>query len=427
MSAAAVERPRVAPPSPSRLLGGLRSGRAATLDEHLRHYGPLEARPASLLAALEASGLTGRGGAAFPTATKVRAVAAAGRRPIVVVNAAEGEPSSAKDKLLLRRLPHLVLDGAVALASALGARQVVIVHAGTAIREAAALHAAIAERRARRLDPRIELAVQAIPDGFVSGQETAIVQFLNGGPALPTFAPPLPFESGVGKRPTLVQNAETVAQVALVARHGAAWFRQLGTSAEPGSRLFTITGAVARPGVYEAEIGASLQGLVAAAGGLSATPRAFLVGGYAACWIDARPASSLTLDEASLRALGGTLGVGSISVLPDTACGLCETARVARHLAGESARQCGPCVHGLDAIATRLERPSGRGAAADAATLLRWAGQVTGRGACRHPDGAARFVASAVRVFEPELRTHDPARCAKRGERVLPIPKRGLR
>jgi NADH:ubiquinone oxidoreductase subunit F (NADH-binding) len=384
-----------------RLLAGLRGGRALTLDEHLAAYG----RPApagDLAAELEAAGLTGRGGAGFPTAVKVRAVAARRGRPVLVVNGAEGEPLSGKDKLLLRALPHLVVDGAVALAGAIGAGDIVIAHSAAALAEQEALDRALAERARHGLHPRLSIRRVAVPDTYVAGQETAIVSFLNGGPALPTFAPPRPFEKGVGGRPTLVQNVETVAQAALVARHGAAWFTRAETA------LFTVSGAVARPGVYEARIGTALARLVADAGGLTRAPRAVLVGGYAGAWIDARDARGVTLEEAALREAGGTLGVGAVAVLPEGACGICETARIVRYLADESAGQCGPCVYGLDAIAGRLERP-GPGEA----LLRRWAGDLTGRGACRHPDGTARLVASALDVFGRELESHDPRRCQR--------------
>jgi NADH:ubiquinone oxidoreductase subunit F (NADH-binding) len=384
-----------------RLLAGLRRGRALTLDEHLAAYGrPGPAR--DLVSEIEAARLTGRGGASFPTAAKLRAVAARRGRAVVVVNAAEGEPLSGKDKLLLRALPHLVLDGAVALAGALGATGVVIAHSAAARAEQDALDFALAERVSRGLHVCLSIRRAAVPDTYVAGQETALVSFLNGGPALPTFTPPRPFERGVGGRPTLVLNAETVAHAALVARHGSAWFGRGETA------LFTVSGAVGRPGVYEARVGTALARLVADAGGLSRAPRAVLVGGYAGGWIDAGKARTLTLDEEALRRAGGTLGVGAVAVLPQGACGICETARIVRYLAAESAGQCGPCVHGLAAIADRLERPG-----PPAELLRRWAADVAGRGACRHPDGAARLVASALTVFRRELEAHDPRRCKR--------------
>jgi NADH:ubiquinone oxidoreductase subunit F (NADH-binding) len=256
---------------------------------------------------------------------------------------------------------------------------------------------AVGERRSRRVDGRIAVRIAAVPDGFVAGEETALVHHLNGGPAVPTLTPPRPFERGVGGRPTLIQNAETVAHVALIARFGPDWFRQLGTRAEPGSALFTVSGAVQRPGVHEIGLGTSLRELIALAGGATKAPQAFLIGGYFGTWIAAADAAQLTLDDACLWQRGGGLGAGVVFVLPVGVSGLAETARIARYLATESAGQCGPCVHGLAAIAEALEATvRGRD---ERDRIMRWCSQVTGRGACRHPDGATRFVASGLRVF----------------------------
>jgi len=267
--------------------------------------------------------------------------------------------------------------------------------------------------------------VATVPDRFVAGEETALVQHLNGGPALPTFAPPRPFERGVGGRPTLVQNAETVAHVALIARHGPSWFRSVGTPAEPGSALFTLSCGVRRPGVQEAALGIPLLELIDVAGGATKTPQAVLVGGYFGTWFSAAAARELTLDDACLRARGGALGARAIAVLPEDACGVVETARVARFLAEHSAGQCGPCVHGLAAIAGALERTARLEGGDERGRVARWCGQVDGRGACRHPDGAVRFVASACEAFAPEFDAHAVhIRCTRAGARVLPIPAR---
>ncbi len=408
-----------------RLLAGLHADHAVSLSEHLARYGALDLRHPSLYGLLEASGLQGRGGAGFPVARKLHAVAQGRGKPVVVVNATEGEPLSGKDKVLLRHLPHLVLDGAVALAAELGTTDVVVAVARGAKAEGAALASAVSERRARRVDGRIAVRIAAVPDGFVAGEETALIQYLNGGPALPTLVPPRPFERGVNGRPTLVQNAETVAHVALIARFGPDWFRQLGTRDEPGSALFTVSGAVRRPGVHEAGLGTPLRELIALAGGVTKTPQAFLIGGYFGTWIAAADAARLTLDDACLRQLGGGLGARAIAVLGEDACGVAETARVARYLAGESAGQCGPCVHGLAAIADALERAARLERDDERARIARWAGQVTGRGACKHPDGATRFVASALEVFAGEFDWHATHRnCSRRSARVLPIPAR---
>lgn len=374
-----------------------------------------------LLAAVERSGLRGRGGAGFPTGRKLRAVSAT-RRGVVVVNGAEGEPASGKDKLLLGAVPHLVLDGALLAAAAVGAGEVVVCVDHTATAARAAVAWAVEERR--RAEPGPSVRVVTVPARYVAGEETALVHWLNGGPAIPTRTPPRVFERGVGGRATLVDNVETLAHLAQILRFGPDWFRQLGTEEEPGSALVTLSGAVARPGVYEIPIGARLADVVGTAG-TPAGVAAVLVGGYFGAWLDASGAGRARLSAAELRPLGASLGCGALVVLPEGACGLRETARVLGWLAGQTAGQCGPCVHGLAAIATATAAlHAGRGGAAGLDRLRRWASQVEGRGACRMPDGAVRFLHSALHVFADEVARHlRHGGCTSApGPAVLPFP-----
>ena len=240
-----------------------------------------------------------------------------------------------------------------------------------------------------------------VPDRFVAGEETALVQFLNGGPARPTFTPPRPFERGVGGAPTLVQNAETVAHIAQIARFGPAWFRRVGTAAEPGSILVTLSGAVARPGVYEVALGTPLRELLAQAGGAREDDPGLSDRRVLRHLGRREAAAGLRLSEADC-----SLGARAIVALPARACGLAETARIARYLSDESAGQCGPCVHGLDAIADALERLASGDRTDRRDRIERWVAAVRGRGACRHPDGASRFAASALEVFADEVELH---------------------
>jgi NADH:ubiquinone oxidoreductase subunit F (NADH-binding) len=389
-----------------RLLTGVRGdGQPVLLTEHVARYGSLRL-DTDLIASTLTSGLKGRGGGAFPTGEKLRAVAAQRGRPVVVLNGAEGEPASRKDKALLGAVPHLALDGAAVAAAALGAHEVVVAVGRAARRERAILASALKERR----DPlRWRLAV--VPDGFVSGEETALLSALAGRAPKPAVKPPHPFEHGLGGAPTLVQNAETLAQLALVARHGAGWFRSLGTEVEPGTALVTLSGAVARPGVYEIELGSTIDQLVAGAGGVTEPVSTFLVGGYFGGW---------TRDSGLALTPGSGLGAGVVVAFPDSACPLRESARVARYLAGESAGQCGPCLHGLAALAHGLEQLAA-GDNGNRVQLARWAEEVAGRGACRHPDGAAAFVSSTLSVFEQETEDHLRGRCRRRDRGVLPV------
>jgi NADH:ubiquinone oxidoreductase subunit F (NADH-binding) len=218
--------------------------------------------------------------------------------------------------------------------------------------------------------------------------------------------------------------------MALIGRHGPTWFRELGTDSQPGSALVTISGAELRhPGVYEIEIGSPLPTLLAAAGSLDAQPRAILLGGYSGSWIDGKLLPGVALCDERLARHGAALGAGVVVLLSHDACPVAELARVTRWLARQSARQCGPCIFGLDAIADTFERLV-RGAA-DPSTRQRLAelcALVAGRGACSHPDGAARLVSSALRVFATELADHARygpcAGCTRSSE--LPRPRGGV-
>jgi NADH:ubiquinone oxidoreductase subunit F (NADH-binding) len=399
-----------------RLLAGLgEDGAAMTLGEHERLHGRLPAASGSgLIDAIDASGLRGRGGADFPTARKLRAVAGRRRASAVVVNGGETEPASAKDRLLLSRLPHLVLDGAVLAARAVGAAEVIVRTRTSSVSVQAALDDALAQRDG----DRVPIGVVTGPEGYVSGEESAVISHLNGGPALPTFVPPRPYERGYRGRPTLVQNPETLAQIALIARFGPEWFRELGTDADPGSALVTISGAVAAPGVYELAFGTPMTELVAAAGGPTESLRALLVGGYFGTWVEATQALGLRLAREDLRSVGCTLGSGVVIALGERSCGLHESARVIDYLANQSAGQCGPCVHGLRAIADAVAAlAAGTARAGERDRVLRWTADMRGRGACHHPDGAVRFVESAIDVFAEEIERHRSERCG--AEEVL--------
>ncbi|MFL5817409.1 MAG: NADH-ubiquinone oxidoreductase-F iron-sulfur binding region domain-containing protein [Conexibacter sp.] len=413
-----------------RLLAGADPRGGAPLATHLAHHGmgTLAIDAAWLVAEVERAGLRGRGGAGFPTATKLDVVGHGRRRPVVVANGSEGEPASAKDATLLTQVPHLVLDGLQLAAAATGADTAFLCAKGSGTGARDVVEHALAERAAARRDA-VPVQVVSVPDGYVSGEESALVSLLNGGRALPTAVPPRPFERGVHGRPTLIQNVETLAQVALIARHGADWYREIGTPAESGSALVTLRGAVERPGVCEIALGTSLSSLVAHGGGDLARSRGVLVGGYFGTWLDAGAAHTAALDGATLRPLGASLGCGVVAVLPHDACPVAETARVVRWLAGESAGQCGPCVFGLAAVADALERVAGgcgpgRREDDPLRRVRRWCGEIAGRGACRHPDGAARLVASALRTFEADFEDHvRHGRCdACARASVLPLP-----
>jgi NADH:ubiquinone oxidoreductase subunit F (NADH-binding) len=404
--------------APERLLGGPPlTGGPESFASHRARLGDLsDIHPAALIEALAESGLLGRGGAAFPVATKWRSVAHRPRLPLargrafVVANGAEGEPRSAKDRALMSLRPHLVLDGAVLAARTVGA-DLAVVYVGTEhLAAVTAISRAIAERRAGH---GVELRLVEAPTGYVAGESSAVVHYLDAGDARPLAVPPRPHEHGVAGRPTLIQNVETLAHVALIARYGAAWYRGVGSAGTPGSALVTVSGPVARPGVMEIAYGTTLRQVIDRAGGLLYPAPAVLLGGYFGGWASLETLLDLPLDPAVLREAGLAFGCGVIALLPANECGVAATERVMNWMAGESARQCGPCIYGLGAMADALDRlAAGAGSAGDGANLSRWADQVEGRGACHHPDGAVGLLRSGLAVFADEFALHERRACS---------------
>jgi NADH:ubiquinone oxidoreductase subunit F (NADH-binding) len=386
-------------------------GHPSDLAAHLASLGPAPLPASSargwreaFLAELEASGLAGRGGAGFPAAIKLAVACAAGRGGTIVVNAMEGEPASDKDKLLMLRSPHLVLDGAQLLAAASGARQVLVCVPEGREHIADAAAAAMLERSGPAYAPVPELLVRP-PDRFIAGEESALARWIETGASRPAFRPEKGTALQIGRRAALVHNAETLAHVAMIARMGSDAFRSRGLVEDPGTCLVTISGAVEQPGVVEVDRGTPLIDIARRATP-TGTPQALLVGGYGGAWVEpthfATPYASLPL-----RAVGASAGVGMVIVLGSESCGLMESARIAHYLAGQSAGQCGPCVYGLPAIAddmTRLARSHWD--AGLMPRLDRRLREVNGRGACRHPDGAVGLVRSALRVFAADVQAH---------------------
>ncbi len=367
--------------------------------EHARRLGPLPRLGVEALIQLaEHSGLTGRGGAGFPAAIKIRSVAAGRGRAVVVGNAMEGEPLSQKDAILLGSVPHLVLDGLELVSRALGASRMVL-----------AVGPDVPSRPVEALARARGVQVKRLTGGFVAGQETALVSQIDGRPGVPRDPLVRVTVKGVGGKPTLVSNIETLAHLALVARLGGDWFRSAGHPDDPGTSLFTISGAVARPGVVEAARGSRLADVLASAGPVD--PAAVLVGGYHGAWV---PASALDtpLTRAALAPYGATMGAGVLYVLDTHTCPLKMASGVARYLADEVAGQCGPCINGLPRMADSLTRLANHGRDTRLpAEIDRLRRLVTGRGACAHPDGTARFVASTMATFDKHVEAHLAGYC----------------
>jgi NADH:ubiquinone oxidoreductase subunit F (NADH-binding) len=410
-------------------------GHPTDLRGHVETHGSLEValgRSSSwqdaLVANLEASGLGGRGGGAFPTAIKVALARSHGRGGTIVVNGMEGEPASDKDKLLLTQATHLVLDGAQYLGALCRADRIVV---SIPIGRDAVAHSVsdAAAERARHHYAGVPEEVVRPPDRFIAGEESALANWIESGNSRPVFRPDKGVPLRIGRRPALVHNVETLAHIALIARHGPAPFRSRGMTEEPGTCLVTISGAVSRPGVVEVDRGTPLRDVAALSQPVGPV-QALLVGGYGGTWVGPQhfgtPYASIPL-----RTIGAAAGVGVIVALGEASCGLAESARIACYLADQGAGQCGPCVYRLPAIADDLARLV-RGQADDDSLvrLHRRLNEVNGRGACRHPDGAVSMARSALAVFASDIAAHARGEpCADwRKASVLRIPPQiGLR
>lgn len=388
-------------PGPA-LLAGIERG--PSLLAHRWQYGDLPRIDSATLTDLVASvQLRGRGGAAFPFAVKLDTVlgrAGPTRRPVVVVNASEGEPASSKDTALALTRPHLLLDGAVASAQAIGAGAVHVVLPGERPSAAAALSRAILER-----DDPVAVVEHTAEPRFVAGQSKAVVELISGRPNLPVTSWQPDARSGVGGRPTLLSNVETWAHVGLLVHRGVAAYRQTGTMAEPGTALLSVTTPRDLPHVHEVAYGSRLRDVLP--GTVAKAPA--LIGGFHGSWATWETVASLKVSVPGMRSLGVALGAGVVHAPGPGVCPLALTVRITDYLASQSARRCGPCLNGLPAIALALHRVlDGSGGQARVEEL---ASLVVRRGACAHPDGTVRLVRSLFTALPGEVSAHAAGGC----------------
>ncbi len=401
--------------STDRLLAGpIVTAGAESLRDHRGRLGPLPLHGSAVIPIIEATGLQGRGGAGFPVGRKWRAVAErSSGNAVVVVNGAEGKPTSRKDRVLMALRPHLVIDGAIIAADAVGADEIVL-FVGQEHRPAwDAMSRALAERQ-----HEFPLPVRLVeaPLGYVVGESSAAVHYINAGDARPTSSPPRMFERGVRGMPTLVQNVESLAYAALIARYGDAWYRQMGRGETPGTALVTVSGTTPAQRVVEIEFGTTVGEVLERVGGLTRAGQGVMLGDSFGAWADVHDARELPLDPAVMTRHGLWFGAGVIAVMPQATCGVVQTASLMAYMAGESVGQCGPCVFGMRAVADATQRVAGRTPEpGDLERIGRWGAQLAGRGACAHPDGAAVFLKSGLRIFADEFALHMQGRCSVLG------------
>lgn len=406
------------------------------------------ANPAAIIDAIEAARLVGMGGAGFPTHRKWRAAAQAGGLPAnvdagtgagtdagtdagtgaaedptlpgtaptvryVVVNGNEDEPGTFKDRHLLSRTPHQVIEGALIAALAIRATHVVFYVNRRQHDALAAMREALAQwqtsplfaRLAAALGHPLALALNESSGRYIGGEETAVVSWLEGGFPFPRSKPPFPAQSGIDGAPTLINNVETIANVSHILRDGPDAHRALGIGEASGTKLYSLSGDVLRPGLYELPMGTPLADLVFGCGGGMLGGKAFkavFTGGPSNTLLSAADLD-VALDFDSVRARGSSLGTGAMIVLGEGTSIVREVARYVEFFAAESCGQCPPCKCGTFQMARLLHRiDTGVATQRDVDALASLATLLPRSGRCGLIDGAATVVQSSLRTFPGE-------------------------
>ena len=384
------------------LLNGVDDG--PTLTAHrTRHGRPVRPNAEELRRLAQDAGVRGRGGAGFPFATKLQAVMSGSGRPVVIVNVSEGEPASFKDAALALTNPHLILDGAWVAARALGVHTVHLIVPSEEPAVTDAIRHAVRERR--REDHRTRWRIHSAATRFVAGQARAVIELMSGRDNLPVTAWQPEAMKGYRNRPTLLSNAETFAQLGALATRGVERYAAHGHDDAPGTTLLTLGGDTPSPVVMEVPHGTPWRAVLG-----DRVDRPVLVGGFHGVWARPGVLAGLDVDRATMADHGMTLGAGVVLPLPTGACPLHRTTKIVDYLAGQSAGRCGPCLNGLPVLAeTVRELDQGQPSEARAQQLVEL---VTRRGACAHPDGTARLVASLLAAFPDEPQRHAMGRCS---------------
>ena len=377
----------------------------------------LATAPGDVLAAVKESGLRGRGGAGFPTGMKWGFLPAPDGGPrYLVVNADESEPGTCKDIPLMMADPHLLVEGAIITSYAIGCHHAFIYVRGEVLHVYRRLLAAVREAYDAGLLGRdvmgsgydLELTVHAGAGAYICGEETALLDSLEGRRGQPRLKPPFPAVAGLYGRPTVVNNVETIASVPSIVANGADWFRTMGTERSTGYGIFSLSGHVARPGQYEAPLGITLRELLDMAGGIRQghTLKFWTPGGSSTPLFTAEHLD-VPLDYESVGAAGSMLGTRALQIFDDSTCVVRAITRWAEFYAHESCGKCTPCREGtywMKQVLARIEH--GQGTTADLDTLLDVCDNILGRAFCALGDGATSTVTSGIALFREEFEAH---------------------
>ncbi|BBZ34685.1 NADH-quinone oxidoreductase subunit NuoF [Mycolicibacterium confluentis] len=398
-----------------------------TLQTYLDHDGyralrtALQMPPDDVTALIKESGLRGRGGAGFPTGTKWSFIpqdtTGAGAKPhYLVINADESEPGTCKDIPLMMTTPHLLVEGAIIAAYAIRARHAFIYVRGEVVPVLRRLQAAVAEAyEAGYLGIDIggsgfdlDLIVHAGAGAYICGEETALLDSLEGRRGQPRLRPPFPAVAGLYACPTVVNNVESIASVPPVLLGGVDWFKSMGTEKSPGFTLYSLSGHVTNPGQYEAPLGITLRELLSYAGGIRAGHelKFWTPGGSSTPLLTAEHLD-VPLDYEGMASVGSMLGTKALQVFDETTCVVRAVRRWTQFYAHESCGKCTPCREGTYWLAQIYERlETGRGTAEDLDKLLDISDTILGKSFCALGDGAASPIMSSLNWFRDEYESH---------------------
>ncbi len=377
-----------------------------------------EFKPADIIEIIKKSGLRGRGGAGFPTGMKWSFVPKDAGKPVYLcVNADESEPGTFKDRLIIEKDPHQLIEGAAIAAYAIGCHQAFVYIRGEFSYGARVLNAAVREAYERGFLGKnilgsgydLDLLVHRGAGAYICGEETALLESIEGRRGHPRLKPPFPAVIGLYGSPTVINNVETLANVPHIINNGADWYTSIGVERNSGTRLFGVSGHVAKRGVYELPLGVSLRDLIYEhCGGMrnGRALKAVIPGGSSVPVLTADQVD-VALDFDSVAKAGSMLGSAGVIVMDDSTCMVKAAARIARFYAEESCGQCTQCREGTEWIHRILARiENGKGRSGDLELLLDLCANMKSLTICPLSDAAAMPIESYVQKFYYEFEAH---------------------
>ncbi|HEU5426908.1 MAG TPA: NADH-quinone oxidoreductase subunit NuoF [Actinocrinis sp.] len=397
--------------------------RSYTLEGYRRHDGyqaihkALAMPPDDVIKLVKDSGLRGRGGAGFPTGMKWSFIPQGDGKPhYLVVNADESEPGTCKDIPFLLANPHELIEGVIIAAYAIRANRAFIYLRGEVVHVLRRLQAAVREAREAGFVGEnilgsgfdLEIVVHAGAGAYICGEETALLDSLEGYRGQPRLRPPFPAIEGLYASPTVVNNVESIASVPAILRHGVDWFRGFGTEKSPGFVLYSLSGHVTRPGQYEGPLGMTLRELLDLAGGVRHGNRLkFWTPGGSSTPLFTEEHLDVPLDFEGVGAAGSMLGTRALQIFDETVCVVRAVLRWSEFYAHESCGKCTPCREGTYWYVQLYQRlESGEGTEADLEKLLDLSDNILGRAFCALGDGATSPVTSSIQYFREEYLEH---------------------